>query len=154
MLRSGTVGRDTHSHAWSERLKWASFLLLLSVNEHLMMCVQLFAYPYQLHSRSCSHVHADDHRNANRQTDRQTDGRKSPWLVPWWMSIEIVMIHYLACLNLFPPFCFSFLKAALKDVIEQFDGALCLLRIQLVDAPPLIYFKTHFSVRQKKSLQN
>lgn len=43
-------------------------------------------------------------------------------------------------------FYFLFLKAAL---IGQVDGAFCLLRIQLVDAPQLIYFKTHFSVRQK-----
>lgn len=40
-----------HTHACSEPLN-----CLLSVNEHLMMCVQLFAYQYQFHSCLCSQV--------------------------------------------------------------------------------------------------
>lgn len=31
--------------------------------EHLMMCVQLFAYPYQFHSCTCSHVFAGTDTN-------------------------------------------------------------------------------------------
>lgn len=81
MHRLWMVEMYTHAHVSSEfrQLNWSSFLLL-SVNEHLMMCVQLFAYPYQLHR--CLFSHADIHIH-----------RLMDYLVQWWLSIEIVMIN-------------------------------------------------------------
>lgn len=57
---------------------------LISVNEHLMMCVELFAYPYQFHSCFCSHgpcIHWTKHRYALACTIRT----------------EILMIYHLTC---------------------------------------------------------